>query len=322
MTTVLAVDIGGTKTILELAVLEDNSIHSLAESRFDSQQADSFDTILKEFLCQNNFHGRLDAACIGVAGPVDGKSAKVTNLPWILDADKLAELFNIGRVGLINDFQAIGFGIESLQANDLFVVQEGRPVKKGVRAIIGAGTGLGEAYLVWQGDRYCVYPSEGGHVDFAPTNPAQIELLRFLLNVYPQVSYERILSGPGLENIYWYVNSRQNKQHAKKLSAADITHLACEENEPNAVESLDMFLAIYGAQAGNLALTALASGGIYIAGGVAPRIKHKFLEGGFLAAFTNKCKMESLLQNFPVHIVDNPKVGLLGARNQAFHLAV
>ncbi|MFV2057676.1 MAG: glucokinase [Thiohalomonadales bacterium] len=322
MSTVLAADIGGTKTILQLIKVEDNCSHCMAESRYDSQGANSFDDLLDVFLRENNYHGALDIMCIGVAGPVSGESAKVTNLPWHLKTTDIAEAFSINRVVLINDFQAIGYGIDSLQKDDLFVVQAGLPIETGVRAIIGAGTGLGEGFMIWHNDRYKVYPSEGGHVSFSPTNRVQIELLQFLQSSYAQVAFEEVLSGPGLENIYSYINSRKDVGLPKKYSAAEITRLAYEVQETNAKEALDIFLSIYGAQAGNLALTVMATGGLYIAGGVAPRIKQSFLDGPFLAAFTQKSKMESLMPQFPVMIVDNPKVGLLGARNLACHLAV
>ena len=321
-TTVLAVDIGGTKTILQLARKNsDGTVERIAESLFDSQATRSFDEVLSIFLRQEKYTGVVDAACFGVAGPVDGDFAKVTNLPWQLDASSIAKSFNIDKVSLLNDFQVVGYGIDALGPEDLFVVQEGRPVSGGVRAIIGAGTGLGVGFMVASHDRYQVYPSEGGHVGFAPSNSTEIALLQFLQQTYAQVSYERVLSGPGLENIYRYFVSSRHQQFGQNISAADITRMASDGTDKCATLALQQFMKIYGAQSGNIALNFMATGGVYIAGGVAPRIKEFFLQDDFLVSFVQKSKMETLMKHFPIMIVNNPQVGLLGAREVAFHLA-
>lgn len=327
MTTILAVDIGGTKTILQLVSQDDAGLTCIAEARYDSQSYMTFDEVLGTFLQDAKLNAPIRAACLGVAGPVDAESAKVTNLPWQIHSTSIAEKFSIGKVLLINDFQAAGYGVESLKNEDLFMLQSGKPVTGGVKAIIGAGTGLGVGFMIMdQHGRYQVHPSEGGHAAFAPTDTVQIELLQFLQKEFQHVSCERVLSGPGLENIYRYfdasaVEANKPSISRKNLCAADISHMASDGTNTAAEQALQLFLSVYGAQAGNIALTFMATGGVYIAGGVAPRIKQMFLDSDFIAAFTNKSKMQSLMQEFPVMIVDNPKVGLMGARNVAFHLA-
>lgn len=327
MTIILAGDIGGTKTLLQLVEKTAGQIAIIAELKYDSHAYPNFYHVLASFRRDTHCTSTIDAACIGVAGPVDGQYASVTNLPWELDTILIETQHSIKRVAMLNDFQVIGYGIDSLVSKDLFVVQKGKPVKHGARAIIGAGTGLGEGLLVWQKDRYTVLPSQGGHVDFAPTNDRQDRLLQFMRKQYAQVSCELLLSGPGLENIYrflYYDNQHKGgseKKHKEMLSASQITQAALASSNELAVQALRLFLSIYGAQAGNLALTTMATGGVFIAGGIAPRIKQLFLQDDFISAFHAKGKMESLMPNFPITLIDNPRVGLLGAQQYAFYLA-
>ena len=319
---VLAGDIGGTKTLLQLSEVTANQVQPIYEKSFDSRAHSTFDSVLVEFLAEGrDALAKGISACIGVAGPVQQNQATVTNLPWRLDANALASRFDLSQLTLINDFQAIGYGIDALVPDDLLCLQEGQSVPHGTRALIGAGTGLGEGILAWQGDRYEVLPSEGGHADFAPTDDVQIELLQFLRAQHEVVSYEHVVSGPGLESIFHFLQQKHPERVSGALTAAitvqgiapAVSQFALSKQDPVAELALDMFVKIYGAQAGNLALTCLARGGVYIAGGIAPRITDKLVDGTFMRAFTRKVKMRDLMARFPVLVVTNPKVGLLGA---------
>lgn len=323
---VLAGDVGGTKTLLRLAeVAPDGALHPVYERRFDSATHEDFNALLQEFLYAAEFMpaaaGPVAAACFGVAGPIHGRHAKITNLPWRIDAGAIGAEFGIPSVHLINDFAAIGFGIETLREEDLVTLQAGEPEANGTRAVLGAGTGLGEGMLVWRDGSYQPLPSEGGHVDFAPLDEAQIGLLRYLQKIYGHVSCERILSGPGLVKICEYVmDSGLATPTPDFLAALDefdqaatVSEYAVNGRDPAAAHALDMFIAIFGAQAGNLALTLLATGGVYVAGGIAPKIITRIRQGEFVRAFNGKGRFVELMQRIPVRVVMNPKVGLQGA---------
>jgi glucokinase len=319
---ILAGDIGGTKTILQLAQYANKEFLILAEERFESGAFDTFDVLLATFLKQHAAEAEgIESACIGVAGPVEQQLAKVTNLPWRLHASELAEKFSIPRVALINDFQAIGYGIDELTDSDLVTLQAGEPVPHGVRAVIGAGTGVGHAIIAWCNHHYQVLSSEAGHSSFAPANALQRELLAYLETQFNPVSLERVLSGPGIENIFRFFCTREPDTLTRELDLATrqqpatpaVVNAALAKQDPLAVKTLDLFIEVYGAAAGNLALFALATGGVYIAGGIAPRIVDELARGSFIAAFNNKSKMQSLLSKIPVKVVNNAGVGLLGA---------
>ena len=323
---ILAGDIGGTKTLLQLK--DDGEV--LLERRFDSTAFDSFDALLEDFFdrAENQGLGTVEAACIAVAGPVQGRHARVTNLPWRLDADALQGRFAIRRLQLINDFQAVGHGLETLGDDDLHVLQRGEACAGAPRALIGAGTGLGEGILVWSGDHYQVLASEGGHVDFAPTDDRQRALLAWLSERQSRVSYEDIVSGPGLETLYRFHAAQFPRQAASPLLAAldrgegaAAISGAAAQGDALAERTLDMFVKIYGAQAGNLALTCLAAGGVYVAGGIAPRMIDRLGHGTFMAAFRDKGKMAELVARYPVYVVMNPMVGLQGAAEVAARLS-
>ena len=324
---VLAGDIGGTKTILQIANIEQNRVQVEVEKSYPSQKYNEFIVLLNAFLEETSTTGDnvFNSACFGVAGPVRNQVVKTTNLPWVLDAKQLAKDLGIATVLLINDFQAIGYGIEALKKDDVLTLQEGHEEDHGVRAVIGAGTGLGEGILYWDNDHYEYLPSEGGHADFAPRNTHQIGLLEYLIGHIGQVSYEHVLSGSGLVSIYSFLcvdgPTKENPQvrHAMETEdpAAVISRFALEQKDPLSTEALDLFCHIYGAQAGNLALTSLAVGGVYVAGGIAPKIINKLTDGTFLRAFNKNLKMSSLLENMPVKVVLNPKVGLIGAARTA-----
>ena len=319
---ILSGDIGGTKTILQLSQYVDGKYSVLAEQRFDSKSYDNFEDLLHEFLNHNKpIAGDIRSACVGVAGPVGNQQAKVTNLPWRLNSNELAGKLGIPDFALINDFQAIGYGIEQLGATDLVTLQAGEVVPQGIRAVIGAGTGVGHAVLAWCSGAYQVLSSEAGHSSFAPVNETQQALLQYLSKKYDVVSLERVLSGPGIENIFQFFAARDASQLTDALRSATkqsdttpaVVEFALAKKDPVAVETLELFIEVYGAAAGNLALFAMATGGVYIAGGIAPRIVNKLQEGRFVDAFNNKSKMQSLLSNIPVNVITNPKVGLLGA---------
>lgn len=320
---VLAGDIGGTKTLLQIADIFPNSFRVVYEQAYESQRYPEFQLLAKEFLKSAATHVDLilSSACFGVAGPVTGREARITNLPWRINADACARELKISNVALINDFQAVGYGIDGLAEADVVSLQEGSEQAGAPRVVIGAGTGLGEGLLVWSGDRYEILASEGGHVEFGPTDELQIELLKYMRTRFDRVTYERVVSGPGLVNIYSFLREREPKRESAVLAntlnegdaAANITRFALEKNDELARQALDLFCAVYGAQAGNLALTCLAQGGVYVAGGIAPKIIDKLKDGIFMQAFRNKGRMAPLLDAMPVRVIVNPKVGLIGA---------
>jgi glucokinase len=322
----LAADVGGTKTLLALAEFADGRLCLVQERRYDSASHAGFEMIIADFLARlAPEQRRIQRACFAVAGPVitshGNEVARITNLPWRLDNRRLAEEFAIPTVRLINDFQAVGYGIELLTDNDLVVLQAGHHRATAPRTVLGAGTGLGTALLVWQGTRYEVLPTEGGHVDFAPNGALQQHLLTWLAQRYGHVSIERLLSGPGLAAIYEYLSAREPGRVSAPLAgsiqtqdaAAAISEHALIHGDSLADEALALFISIYGAHAGNLALLTLPYGGIYIAGGIAPRILARLNNGRFMAAFNDKGRMAHLTAEIPVAVVINPKVGLLGA---------
>jgi len=347
---VLTGDIGGTKTLLQIADAVDDDVQGrtspgargsavaprgvrvVAEQRFDSAAFADFASMLRVFLDMERaaLTGVTDA-CFAVAGPVrdtpQGQSVKVTNLPWEISARALQQEFGFPRLRLINDFEAIGYGIEALAESDFTVLQAGEPAPHGPRAVIGAGTGLGQAILLWQGDRYAVVPTEGGHASFGPTDELQLYLAHNLIKEYGRASYELILSGPGLARLYAFLKKRgvapESPAVARAMAnsdpAAAIADAALKDNDPLANQTLDLFVRIYGTQAGNLALSAGATGGLYIAGGIAPKIISRLTDGAFLAAFRDRGNMSAYVAAVPVRVVMNTNVGLIGAVMAASH---
>ena len=330
---ILAGDIGGTKTLLQVAEVSGTHVHVLKEQRFDSAVFPGLVPVVQTFL--KNFFGSnpqpeiIQSACFGVAGPINGRQASLTNLPWKLDADEIARACNFSHVTLINDFEAIGYGIAALQPEDFAVLQQGKQVPQGMQVVLGAGTGLGVCFLAWCGDHYQVIPSEGGHMDFAPADELQAELLQYLRQSLGHVSYERIVSGSGLVAIYQFLLHQTEQPESLELKAAiktggvaaAIAEFAMSGKDALAARALEMFVRIYGAQAGNLALAVLARGGVYVAGGIAPKIISRMQEGGFMQAFLNKGRYQEMLSDFPVQVILNEKVGLMGAALVASRLA-
>lgn len=330
---ILAGDIGGTKTLLQIAEVSGNHVSVWKEQRFDSASFSGLDPVVQTFLKNFSASGAqpeiIQSACFGVAGPVNGRQASLTNLPWKLDADEIAQACNLSHATLINDFEAIGYGIAALQPEDFVVLQEGKQVPQGMQVVLGAGTGLGVCFLAWCGDRYQVIPSEGGHMDFAPADELQAALLQYLRQSLGHISYERIVSGSGLVAIYQFLLHQTEQSESLELKAAinsgdvaaAIAKFALSGKDAVAISALEMFVRIYGAQAGNLALAALARGGVYVAGGIAPKIISKMQGGGFMQAFLDKGRYREMLSDLPVQVIMNEKVGLMGAALVASRLA-
>ncbi len=327
---VLAGDIGGTKVRLQVAEIDGHVARVAAEWRVKSADYDGLGSIIAECFNAAGLTGvAMDAACFGIAGPVQSEgarqSAKVTNLPWVIESDALARMLGGARVRLINDFQALGYAVEGLTADDVFVLQTGVEQPHAPRVVVGAGTGLGQGILIWDGDHYEAIATEGGHVDFAPTDALQQELLQFLAAKFGRVSYERILSGPGIANVYTFLTERAGRSAAPLLATADpaaaITDAALAGSDPAAVQALALFVRIYGAQAGNVALSVLAHGGVYIGGGIAPKILPVLSNGDFIRAFVDKGRMAPLLAAMPVRVIVDTGAGLLGASLVARRMA-
>ncbi len=329
MKTVIAGDIGGTNTRLQVVQLEPASktYHILLEKKYSSRLFDSFNSILTSFVeaifQKLNLPLTAIDACFAIAGPISHKdntqTASVTNLSWIIESGKIKNSFGFSSVRLINDFEAIAHGLITLTKNDFFQIQEGRFINTAPKIIIGAGTGLGVCQVIYHSAGYCVIPSEGGHCDFAPNNEQQIELLKFLLTQYTHLSYDRLLSGQGIENIFSFVSATKGLYHSNFIDQVNnaTDPAACISNafstEPLAKETITLFMSIYGAQAGNLALTNLAYGGVFLAGGIAPKLIEQFQSPDFLNAFKHKGRMSTLMNNFPINIIVNTETGIRGA---------
>jgi glucokinase len=316
---VLAGDVGGTNARLATVELDGSTARLLHQSRYPSADFAGLAPIVRRFFEEAG--SRPDRACFGIACPVVGDDCSAPNLPWTINARALAAEIGIPRTAIINDFAAVGYGIELLEPADLATLQGGTREPKGPIALIGAGTGLGQGFLIWQGDHYRVLPSEGGHSDFAPSGEVQAGLLRTLREQFGRVSWERLLSGPGIANIYQYLRAsgvapEQAAVRAELDSEDDgkviVTH-ALDRNDALSMRALELFWEILGAQAGNLALTVVATGGVYIAGGIAPRVVERLDSSPLLTAFRDKGRLSPLLARIPVHVIMNPSVGVLGA---------
>ena len=325
---ILAGDIGGTKTLL--ALFDDGAPRF--ERRYRSGEFASFDAVLERLLddakAELGMKPVIDRGCLGVAGPVIGQRSDVTHLPWTLDADRLAERFAIQRMALLNDFAASAYGIDVLTRNDVVTLQAGSLLPNAPRVLIGAGTGLGVAYLLHDGRQYRAFASEGGHTGFAPRDARQSALWHTLHEAYGRVEAEHVVSGPGLERIYRHLRTLESAASARDAinesstpnSAAAIVRAALEQGELLALDALDLFVDCYGAVAGDQALNVVARGGVYVAGGVAPKILARIVSGRFIAAFNDKGALAQLARSMPVHVVVNERLGLLGAARVAASL--
>ncbi len=316
---ILAGDIGGTNTRLALFEMEGKRPRVIVKQTFPSGEHKSLDEIVRQFLGEHSL--TIKCACFGVAGPIRDRRSKPSNLPWVVDADQLATLFGFDAVTLVNDLEANAFGLVALEPKDFAVLNEGAPESEGNAAIISAGTGLGEAGLHFEGKTRRPFASEGGHADFAPRNELEIELLRYLIPQFHHVSYERVLSGPGLLNIYTFLRDTGRGEEAAWLAdemeeaaaPAVITRAALDGKSELCMGALDLFVSIYGAEAGNLALKMNATGGVFLGGGIAPRIIDKLKSLAFMEAFTAKGRMRPLLEAVPVRVILNDMTALIGA---------
>ena len=318
----LAGDIGGTKTHLAVFSLDAGPYTPLAEGTFRSAQYVSPEAVVREFL--SNIDLNIDRACFGVAGPVVHGRAVITNLPWEMEESRLADALGLERVTLLNDLESIANAVPLLEADDVYALNDKAPEPGGAIAVIAPGTGLGEAFLIWNGKRYEAHPSEGGHADFGPQTELQLGLLRYLQDMYGHVSYERACSGIGIPNIYAYLKARGHAEEptwlADKLAAAPdatpvIVDSALGKAEPCALcaATLDTFISILGAESGNLALKTLATGGIYLGGGIPPRILSALTSGTFMQSFQDKGRFNEFMIRLPVHVILNSNAALLGA---------
>lgn len=367
MTLLLAGDIGGTKTILRLVESQpggdrDLPQTTLHEQTYPSQEFADLVPMVRKFLDSAGSNQTPEKACFGIAGPVVNNTSKLTNLSWILDASRLEQELQVAKVALINDFVAVGYGVLGLSESDLHTLQPGSPDANAPIAVIGAGTGLGQGFVIPQGNSYRVFATEGGHASFAPQSQLEFELLQYLLEKYHinRVSVERVVSGMGIVAIYQFLRDRKTYQESSHLAevyqtwereaerhfaeegffrkdastleeastspkvfkrvgkehksvdlAAEIS-MAAVKQDVLAQKTLELFVAAYGAEAGDVALKLLPYGGLYIAGGIAAKIL-PLMQQGFLPAFLHKGRMNSLLEQIPVRIVLNSQVGLLGA---------
>jgi glucokinase len=353
---ILAGDIGGTKTLLALYDWKDQRVEPVRQESYWSADYGSLEEVLTEFLEEesesitdieieeeatkseesktypaSSSSPTLTGACFGVAGPVLSNICRTTNLPWVIDGKKIAQHLEIKEARLLNDLEATAYGLMELQPDELESLNPSAfDPKTGTRALIAAGTGLGEAMLFWDGNRYHVHPSEGGHSNFAPNSDLEIELLRYLRTSYLHVSYDRVLSGPGIHTMYQFLRDTQKNEptwFAERLPTGDpavlITEAALTGKPEICAQSLKLFISIYGGEAANLALKTLAIGGVYLGGGIAPKILPLLRDGTFMKSFLDKGRHKRLMNKIPVHVILNPHTALLGAasvaagRNQA-----
>ncbi len=318
---ILAGDVGGTKVHLALYGFNQGKLTHIRDQKFPAREFDGLESIVQLFLGSGSGE-EVTAACFGVPGPVRNGRLKLTNLPWLLDSRELGRNLNIEHLFLINDLEANGYGIPELSADQILVLSEGDTSVMGNRGLVSAGTGLGEAVLIWNGKSHVPIASEGGHCDFAPRNEDEIDLLRYLqVQLKGRVSFERVVSGIGLQNIYAFLRDVKHLEESPELRER------METEDPNAVigelgedgenelcaRTLDMFVSAYGAEAGNLALKVLAVGGIYLGGGIAPKILPKMQSGTFMKSFTDKGRLSDLLIKTPVRIILESRAALLGA---------
>jgi glucokinase len=334
MKLLLAGDIGGTKTILRLVETSDSlELRTIYQESYHSGDFPDLVPIVQHFLVKANTPTP-QKACFAIAGPVVDNTAKLTNLAWFLDTERLAAELGIPSISLINDFAAVGYGIFGLTKQDLLTLQAGKHKPEAPIGVIGAGTGLGQGFLIKQGNHHQVFPSEGGHADFAPRNELEFQLLKYLLDKHDiqRVSVERVVSGQGIVAIYQFLRDSKKATESPEIAqivrtweqeagqpeksvnpGAAIGSAAVQKSDRLCEQTLQLFMDAYGAEAGNLALKLLPYGGLYIAGGIAPKILTLIQNSSFLLSFTQKGRMRPLLEEIPVHIILNQQVGLIGA---------
>ncbi len=315
---ILAGDIGGTNARLAYFQSQNGSVQLIRESVFPSRDYSDLGDIASRFIQESGI--RPDVSCFGIAGPVRDKKVETSNLPWVIEQAHLAKQIQLPATLLINDLEATAWGIGGLRSGDLTALNQ-VPSSQGNQAVIAPGTGLGQAGLFWNGTQHEIFACEGGHADFAPQGELQIELLEFLASRYGHVSYERVLSGPGLVNIYEFLRGKDcteepsgfAEQLRQKDPAAAISQAALNGENPLAGNALELWVSVYGAEAGNLALKTMATGGIFLGGGISPKILAKLSGPTFMKAFLAKGRLQPLLEGIPVQVITNDKAGLLGA---------
>jgi glucokinase len=318
-TVVLAGDIGGTKTNLGLFVPREKRPEVVAMKSYASTEASSLQDLVERFV-ENNPE-QIASACFGIAGPVIAGSSKTTNLPWHVSEEEIKQRFGWEKVRLINDLTATAYAVQLLNDDEVLELNPDAARVYGNVGVAAPGTGLGVALIVAVGEKYYPVPSEGGHADFAPTDDQQLELWKYLGNKFGHVSVERVISGPGIADIYYWLRGRGGHKEpdwlSEQLMSEDppmvISETALDNKDPLCVETLEMFVSILGAYAGNLALTGMTTGGIYLGGGISPKILPMLKEGGFMAAFTDKGRFKGLLSQIPVRVILNDRAALLGA---------
>ena len=317
---ILAGEIGATRTRLAAFETEGNQLQCAVEKTYMSQQHDGLAGILADFIKTEGIP--VHSACFGVAGPVRAGRSKISNLPWVIDAREIAKQLRLHSVGLLNDLEAYAYGIDGLESKDFITLSEGAEGAEGNRAVISAKTGLGMAGLYWDGFRHHPFACEGGHADFAPRNDLQMELLAYLQKKYGRISCERILSGPGIKNIYDFLRDAHKAEEPEwlrtQMSAAPdppalISQMALESKSAICDQTLSIFVSVFGAETGNCALNFMSTGGIFIGGSIAAKIIRKMNDPVFLESFLDKGRMATILKDMPVKIVVNDDSGMIGA---------
>lgn len=324
---ILAGDIGGTHARLALFDVQNDEFKVAKIAIFPSRHYSGLDQIVAEFV--KSADTQPTQACFGIAGPVTNGRVEASNLPWVIEAKRIADELHLDKAVLINDLEATGWGIGALTSSDLVPLNNVISISgnaRGNQVVIAAGTGLGEGCLYWDGTRHHVFSSEGGHCDFAPQGDLQVELYQYLHKRYGHVSFERVLSGPGLINIFDFLRDTGKGKPPDWLvaemvesdAAAAISSAALRGQCPMCEQALNIFVEIFGAEAGNLALKIKATGGVFLAGGIAPKILPKLSTPMFLEAFLSKGRLRHLMEIMPIQVITNDKLGLLGAARCAF----
>ena len=317
---ILAGDIGGTRTRLAAFNVEGSKLQCVVEKTYPSQERGGLSEIVAEFVKTEGIP--VHSACFGVAGPVRGGRSKISNLPWTIDSRELATQLKLGSVGMINDLEAYAYGVDALESKDLVTLQAGSDDAEGNRAVIAARTGLGVAGLYWDGFRHHPFACEGGHTDFAPRNELEVELFRYLLKKHGHVSTERLLSGPGIRNIYEFLRDSKKAEEPAWLKEqidkshdvpALISQTAKEKKAPICEQTLTIFASLYGAKTGDCALTFMSTGGIFICGIIAAKNLARMQDPAFIEAFLSKGRLRGLLEEMPVKVVLNDDCGIMGA---------
>jgi len=316
---ILAGDIGGTNARLAFFDVQDGHFRQVSSSVFPCREYAGLDQIVSKFVDTTKLHP--DAACFGVPGPVRNGRVETSNLPWIIESKRLADELNLKQAVLINDLEANAWGIAALDPSDVVPLNKAKGNPVGNQAVISAGTGLGEAGMYWDGTQYRISATEGGHCDFAPRDSLEIDLFRYLSGRYGHVSYERIVSGPGLVNVFHFLRDSGHGAEPEWLTdemahgdpAAAISRAALEGKCALCEKALDLFVSVFAAEAGNLALKVLATGGVYLGGGIAPKMLTKLSGPLFMHSFVGKGRMQPLLESMPVKVITNDKTALMGA---------